>query len=152
MVKQNKGFTLIELLIVVMIIGILAAFAFPSYQKYVLKTKRVDAQTDMIELSARLQRYKIANFSFLKPDGTPINLTDVEHNGIVPQNGPRTYTLDLTNVTAGTWTLTATPMGAQTGDGHLVLNYRGEKCWTKGSDKNSGSPCMPSATTNWDGH
>ena len=64
MVKQNKGFTLIELLIVVMIIGILAAFAFPSYQKYVLKTKRVDAQTDMIELSARLQRYKIANFSF----------------------------------------------------------------------------------------
>ncbi|ENX33191.1 hypothetical protein F889_03130 [Acinetobacter colistiniresistens] len=153
MVKKDRGFTLIELMIVVTIIGILAAVAYPSYQEYVRRTKRTDAQADMIELAGRLQRYKIANFTFLKSDGsTPIGIADVGHSGILPQSGGATlYTLALSNVTAGTWTLIATPTGAQTGDGHIVLNYRGERCWVRGSDKNSGTACTPSATTNWDG-
>ncbi|MBJ9956523.1 type IV pilin protein [Acinetobacter sp. ABJ_C3_5] len=153
MVKQNQGFTLIELMIVVAIVAILAAVAYPSYQEYVRRTKRVDAQADMIELAGRLQRYRIANFTFLKSDGsTPITIADVGHTGTLPTSGGAAlYTLALSNVTAGTWTLTATPTGAQTGDGHLVLNHRGQRCWTKGSDKNGGTACVPSATSNWDG-
>ncbi|MCH7394492.1 type IV pilin protein [Acinetobacter dispersus] len=153
MVRKIRGFTIIELMIVVVIIGILAAIAYPSYREYIRKTKRVDAQADMIELAGRLQHYRIANFSFFKADGiTPIALIDLGHSGKFPQSGSDTlYNLALSNVTAGTWTLTATPAGAQTGDGHIVLNFRGERCWTKGSDKNSGTACIPSATTNWDG-
>jgi len=151
-VKKNKGFTLIELMIVVAIVGILAAIAYPSYQEYVRKTKRTDAQADMMELANRLQRYKIANFTFLKVDSSnannmiPIDLSDIGHSGTLPQSGGDTlYTLVLSNVTAGTWMLTATPTGAQIGDGYLVLNSQGQKCWTKGTT------CSPSATTNWDG-
>ena len=39
---KSKGFTLIELMIVVAIIGIIAAVAYPSYQEQVAKSRRGD--------------------------------------------------------------------------------------------------------------
>nr|WP_324621099.1 type IV pilin protein [Acinetobacter sp. IK40] len=147
---KNLGFTLIEIMIVVAVIGILAAIAYPSYNEYVRKTKRVAVESEMLDIAARLQRYKVINFTFLK-NGVPITLDDIHHNGLSPQTGLTLYNLQLSDVAAGTWTLTATPTGTQTGDGHLVLNNRGQRCWTKGSDKNSGTACVPSATSNWDG-
>ncbi|MDE9407916.1 pilus assembly protein PilE, partial [Acinetobacter nosocomialis] len=75
-----------------------------------------------------------------------------------PIQGTPLYTVNLAPVTAGAlnaeaWILTATPIAntSQSGDGHIVLNYRGERCWTKGTDINSGTACVPSATSNWDG-
>lgn len=147
-----KGFTLVELMIVVTIVAILAAIAYPSYQEYVRRTKRVDTQTQMMDIAARLQRYKIANFTFLKSDGvTPIALSDIGQTTTLPSSEPL-YNLALTNVTANTWTLTATPITSTTqfGDGHLVLNHRNERCWSKGSDK-TGLACTPSNSSNWDG-
>ena len=148
MVNSNKGFTLIELMIVVAIIAILASIAYPSYQESVRKTKRTDAQASMIDVASRLQRYKIANFTFLKA-GTlpsPINLTDVGVASVIPTSGQALYDLTLSNVKAGTWTLTATPKAntTQSTDGSIVINHKGERCWTKGSS------CTPSATSNWD--
>ena len=149
MVNSNKGFTLIELMIVVAIIAILASIAYPSYQESVRKTKRTDAQASMIDVASRLQRYKIANFTFLKAGTTPspINLTDVGVASVIPTSGQALYDLTLSNVKAGTWTLTATPKASttQSTDGSIVINHKGERCWTKGSS------CIPSATSNWDG-
>ncbi|OTG63919.1 pilus assembly protein PilE [Acinetobacter sp. ANC 4470] len=153
MVKNLKGFTLIELMIVVAIIGIIAMFAYPAYQESVRKTKRIDAQASIIQIAGQLQRYKIANFTFFRVGtSTPIILADVGVPSVLPTSASPLYDLALTNVTAGTWTLVATPKLSTTqfGDGHIVLNHRGERCWTKGSDK-GGSTCIPSATSNWDG-
>ncbi|WP_296227885.1 type IV pilin protein [Ralstonia sp. UBA689] len=55
--RQAAGFTLIELMIVVAIVGILAVIAYPSYQKYVLKSHRADAKTALLDLAAREERY-----------------------------------------------------------------------------------------------
>ena len=147
---MKKGFTLIELMIVVAIIAILAVLAYPSYTDYLRKTKRAEAQAELLNLASKMQRYKVANFTFLKVDGDPITLEDIAENSDLklPRSGAALYQVELTDVTANTWLLSATPIDntIQQLNGGLSVNYRGEKCWVKGQ-KN----CVPSSETNWDG-
>jgi type IV pilus assembly protein PilE len=55
---RQSGFTLIELMIAVVIVGILASIAYPSYQRYVLSSRRAEAQADMLEDSAWLEKWR----------------------------------------------------------------------------------------------
>jgi type IV pilus assembly protein PilE len=57
MKKSNTGFTLIELMIVVAVIGILAAIAFPSYTSYVLKGRRAEGRAALLDLMQQQERY-----------------------------------------------------------------------------------------------
>ena len=145
MVKSMRGFNLVELMIVIMIIAILAAIAQPLYQNYKVKTERTAAKVEMMEITSKLQRYKITNFSFIK-NGTAVTLADINAPTVIPTDRTPLYDLSLTNITAGGWTLTATPKTGSfmQGDGDLVLNSRGQKCRTVAAT------CTPSATTSWD--
>lgn len=147
MVKE-QGFSLIELLIVVAILGVLARIAYPIYTDYLIKANRVDMQSEMVRIGGLLQKYRTLNSTFLKKEDG--NLVDLATLGIVeqyPSSGKQLYKLTLADVSVGTWTLTATPVANtnQTGNGSIVLNNQGQKCWSKGTT------CIPSATTNWDG-
>lgn len=55
--KQAQGFTLIEVMIVVVIVAILAAVAFPSYQDSIRKTRRADAKEALTRAAAAQERY-----------------------------------------------------------------------------------------------
>lgn len=62
--SRHIGFTLIELMIVVAIVAILAALAFPSYQEQIAKSRRAEATGVLLESSQYMRRYYSANDSF----------------------------------------------------------------------------------------
>lgn len=127
--NQQSGFTLIELMIVVAIIGVLAAIAYPSYQRYVIKTKRVDMMTEMQNIASTIESRKLAQ-------GRYSNALVTGLGGDYPNQGTALYTVTIGNVTgvSGTeltskWQITASPKSGQmVNDGTLTLNYQGIKC------------------------
>ncbi|WAR47026.1 type IV pilin protein [Methylomonas rapida] len=56
--KKIRAFTLIELMIVVAVVGILAAIAYPSYTEYVMKSRRSDAKAGLLSLQLTQEKYR----------------------------------------------------------------------------------------------
>ncbi len=59
-----NGFTLIELMIVIVIVGILAAIAVPSYTDYISKARRTDALNGISNVALALERYYSINNAY----------------------------------------------------------------------------------------
>ena len=133
-IETQRGFTLIELMIVVAIIGILAAIAYPSYQQYVIKTKRVDMMSEMYNIAAQLESLKLSQGSY-SGISTKVK-TDFAKS--YPMQGQALYEVTINpillsppnNELTSKWIVTATPKTdtPMAGDGVLSLNYQGIKC------------------------
>lgn len=132
---RTHGFTLIEVMITVVIVGILAAIALPSYNEYVQRSHRANAQVALIQTSQWLERSITAQGVYpLAP--LPAGLTRVE--------GGRYSVTYVVSANQSTYTLTASPSApAQTADrcGGFRVNERGNRtvtgtapineCWTR---------------------
>lgn len=106
--QQKNGFTLIELMIAVLIIGILATIAYPSYVSFLLKSRRSDAIAALAQDQITLERCYSQNFSYNAPCGSLPAFPQISSQGF--------YSITLTNLGATTYTLTATPIGGQAED------------------------------------
>ncbi|MGB3110417.1 MAG: type IV pilin protein [Psychrobacter alimentarius] len=125
-IKKQKGFTLIEMMIVVAIIGVLAAIAYPNYQRYVVKTKRTDMMSEMQNIASQIESRKLAQGSY---SNISANVkTDFAKS--YPAQGQALYDITITDPLVSRWTITATPKTGEQmkGDGNLTLNHQGIKC------------------------
>lgn len=136
--RRLRGFTLIELMIVVAVIAVLATIAIPSYQNYADRTRRADAQSDMLELAQALERGRINNNAYAQATADlPFQQSPQSGNGVFYQ-----FTLDAGAASTTTFTLVATPQNRQTSDrcGTLTLDQAGRRTATD-SDGNAVADC-----------
>lgn len=61
---RQQGLTLLELMLVVVIIGILAAAALPSYQRYIIRNAEMEAQSQLGSLQLELERWRTTAMSY----------------------------------------------------------------------------------------
>lgn len=120
---RQSGFTLIELMITTAIVAMLAAVAYPSYTRYIVRSNRTAAQAQMLDIANREQQFLLANRAYATKAA-------LEASGYsVPTNVSGKYSYDITvgTSTVPSYTITFTGTETQVGDGALTLNSEGVK-------------------------
>ncbi|HAO02872.1 type IV pilin protein [Vreelandella aquamarina] len=119
--KHQRGFTLIELLIAVVIIGIIASIAYPSYTRYVERSVRSDGQTALLQAASEMERCYSRDYTYEECD---LEMT------ISPSGH---YEISLDSESDSSYLLTASTERSDGCDGDLTLDAKGvrapEACW-----------------------
>ena len=144
--KKQLGFTLIELMIVVGIVGILSAIAYPSYRNHIVASHRAEAMVSLVSFQSAMERQYTANNNYCdagggggantcggsaNDSGTPnaavfINAIPAPAVGVTSL-----YNLTINAVTASSFTLRATPIVGtiQATDGIIELDNTDLRRW-----------------------
>lgn len=148
---KGKGFTLIELMVAAVIVGVLAAVALPSYRNHLVRSARLAAQAELLEL-ASLQEKIFLNSNNYAPSVT------AAYNGTSAGGLGRTsgkskdgrydlVLIDQAGASMGTpsqtFVLMATPLtgSKQVGDGSIAVTESGRRTCTP--------HCGPGGATSW---
>jgi len=133
--KYMRGVTLMELMIVVVIVGILAAVAYPNYRQYVARAKRNEAKSCLLQVATLQERFYLQNNTYTT-DMTNLGFGAAANN--VSNSG--SYVCSVTAADANTFAATATYQNADAEAGKCLtfsIDGRGQKtsapaadCWT----------------------
>jgi type IV pilus assembly protein PilE len=151
--QSQRGFTLVELLIAMVIVSILAAIAIPSYSRYILKSRRTEAKSALLDLASLEERYFSTNNTYTT---APSNLGYPAGTAVSFPVGSSYYSITAINVinavapinatSAGTpasYTITAVPINSQVNDTtctSFTISSSGQQSAT-GNDPNPSVDC-----------
>ena len=137
--RRDAGFTLIELLIVVVVIAILSAIAYPQYRDYVIRSNRAVAKSMLLQVADRQEQFFTDRKTYaddMTDLGYPAATTftvDRAARSAPGVTGDSLYRITLSDATATTYTLTATPLNGQAQDTEcatMVLNQAAQRTST----------------------
>ena len=110
--QTQRGVTLIELVVVMIIIGILAAVAIPSYRNYVLRSQRSDAKDALLALATQQEKHYLQCNTYATAIAAATNCAAGELQGAAAsKNG--WYTLAIVAANATSFTVSATATAGQ---------------------------------------
>jgi general secretion pathway protein G len=91
----SEGFSLIELIFAMIVLALVATFAFPAYQDSVNRARTTKAIVEISEISSKIDRYRYNN-----DDNFPPNLAEINSALIDPWGAPYIY-LNLAGANRG---------------------------------------------------
>jgi type IV pilus assembly protein PilE len=127
--RNHTGITLIELLVVILIVGVLAAVAVPSYTSYMQRGRRADAKTALEQVRAAQEMWRAEKGSY------STNQAQLQTTMGAPASAISLYyTWNFAVSNAAAFTAQAVPQGTQASDsgGTLTIDQNGRKQSTKG--------------------
>ncbi|HCI54234.1 MAG TPA: pilus assembly protein PilE [Gallionella sp.] len=131
--RRITGFSLIELMVAMVIVGILAAVAVPSYNNYTIRSARLSAQAELINLASVEEKIFLNSNAYSPNVTTTYDGTSAGGLGVTSgKTSDEKYTVTLNITTPSqTYTLTATPITgkSQVNDGSITISENGQRLW-----------------------
>lgn len=124
--RRISGFTLIELVIVMVVIGIIAAIAYPSYVESLNKAKRSEGKAAMSSIAQSLERCFTRHNAY--------NHASCPNGTVQSESGY--YSISINAASATSYSIQAQPNFSDSRCGQMTMNHQGQRtsndnsyCW-----------------------
>jgi type IV pilus assembly protein PilE len=126
--KKHSGFSLIELMVVVVIIGVLASVAIPSYTAYTENARRAEGKAFALDIASRQERHftQFSRYALTLNAGAAVSVTNLSVTKDTSENDIYTAVVTQPNGTA-TFLITLTPTITDSTCGALTLRNTGTR-------------------------